>query len=399
MSTPKNPHALKQFVIALTIVLVGVSFGSWLALKKADQDMRRRHQPARGLGHDYPSRSKDVAEAKKSHDEIQPKETAAVDDFSWTNEMVWIPAGQFMMGSTNGQVDEVPVHDVEVSGFWMDKYEITNRKYQEFVQATNYETIPEKTPRAEDFPGVPQENLKPGSIVFNPPGFDIPLNNHMIWWKYEPYASWKQPEGSSSSIDSRMDHPVVHVCWFDAMAYCKWVGKRLPTEAEWEYAARGGSRNLPYVWGTEKTPDGKWPCNIFQGSFPNNNSVADGYKGTAPVGKFAANVFGLYDMAGNVWEWCSDWYLPDYYKKSPKKDPKGPDESYDPNEPGAWKRVNRGGSFLDHDSYSPGYRPTMRMKATSDSAISHTGFRCVKDGPSPQEITKILTQRAGKKDA
>ncbi|MBL6766339.1 MAG: formylglycine-generating enzyme family protein [Verrucomicrobiae bacterium] len=387
MSTPKNPHALKQFTIALTIVLVGVYFGSMLALKKADSDLRNRQAPARGLGHNPPA-------APDSDTQVSPRETTEMDDFSWTNEMVWIPGGTFQMGSTNGQPDEVPVHTVEISGFWMDRHEVSNARFREFANASKYITIAERTPRPEDFPGVPVENLKAGSIIFQPPGFDVPIgNNSHVWWAYGVNASWKRPEGENSGIDDRMDHPAVHIAWYDAMAYCKWAGKRLPTEAEWEYAARGGTNNFLYVWGNEKGDPAKPPCNIFQGSFPNNNTVVDGYKATSPGGKFPANIFGLHDMAGNVWEWCSDWYMPDYYRNSPAKNPQGPENSYDPNEPGVWKKVTRGGSFLSNDAYLAGYRPGLRMKTSADTGISDTGFRCVKTGPSPEEITKILAAR------
>lgn len=395
MSVPKNPHALRQFIIALAIVLTGVYFGSMLAVKKADADLRRRLPPAS----ERPSPARQRIEAAKKAQEaaINPKATPAEDDYSWTNGMIWIPGGSFTMGATDGQQDEVPLHEVEITGFWMDQYEVTNERYQEFAKATGFTTLSEKQPTPEEFPGVPLDKLIPGSIVFAAPGFDVPLNNHFIWWKYENHASWRRPEGKDSSIAERMDHPVVHVSWFDAQAYCKWSGTRLPTEAEWEYAARGGSKNLPYTWGTEKQPGGKWLCNIFQGSFPNNNTMVDGFNATAPVGKFPANTFGLYDMAGNVWEWCNDWYMPDYYSGSPNKDPQGPDESYDPNEPGVMKKVNRGGSFLCNDAYCAGYRPSMRMKTSTDTALSHTGFRCVKSGPSPQEIAKILASRAEEK--
>ena len=391
MSTPKNPHAAKQFTIALVIVLTGVFFGSMLALKKADADLRNRQQPARGLGHNPPSQPADT--------DVQPQATAAIDDFSWTNGMVWIPGGTFQMGYTNGQPDEFPVHEVEISGFWMDRHEVTNEKFKVFAEASGYVTIAERVPKPEDFPGVPVENLKAGSIIFVPPGFDVPLgNNSHVWWQYGVNASWRSPEGQDSGISDRMDHPAVHIAWYDATAYCKWANKRLPTEAEWEYAARGGTNNFLYVWGNETDDPTKPACNIFQGSFPNNNTVVDGYKSTAPVGKFPPNVFGLHDLAGNVWEWCSDWYMPDYYRNSPKKNPKGPDNSYDPNEPGVWKKINRGGSYLSHDSYLPGYRPSLRMKTSADTGISDTGFRCVKDGPSPEEIARILAERAGGQD-
>jgi formylglycine-generating enzyme required for sulfatase activity len=194
-----------------------------------------------------------------------------------------------------------------------------------------------------------------------------------------PGANWRHPTGPKSSIAGLEKHPVVQVCWDDAMAYAKWAGKRLPTEAEWEYAARGGLTNAAFIWGSELTPGGKWNGNIWQGKFPTENTSADGFPGTAPVATFAPNGYGLYDMAGNVWEWCADWYQPEYYAQSPAKNPPGPQESYDPNEPGVMKRVMRGGSFLCSDVYCTGYRPSARMKSSPDTALSHTGFRCVRD--------------------
>ncbi len=391
MSTPKNPHALKQFIIALVIVLTGVTFGSMLALKKADEDLRNRHLPAKGMGHNLPASPDSLTKAAKAISNKEP--TTESGDFSWTNNMVWIPSGKFTMGATNGQADEIPLHEIELDGFWMDRFEVTNEDFARFAEATGHITIAERKPKPEDFPGVPEENLVPGSIVFNPPDREVPLNNHYLWWKYEPGASWRHPTGPDSNHKTLAKHPVVHVAWLDAMAFAKWVGKRLPTEAEWEYASRSGSKNLEYTWGNEKKPGGKWLGNIFQGKFPLSNTVEDGFNGTAPVGKYPPNSFGLYDMAGNVWEWCNDWYMPDYYSKSPKKNPQGPDESYDPNEPGVWKKVNRGGSFLCNDAYCAGYRPSMRMKTSADTGIGHTGFRCVRSGPSPDEIAKILAAK------
>lgn len=297
---------------------------------------------------------------------------------SWTNEMVWIAGGTFLMGSEDGPPDELPVHQVTVDGFWMDATEVSNEQFEKFVRATHYVTIAEKKPEAKDYPTVPPDKLVAGSIVFTPrPDIDS-LENHFAWWSYVPGADWRHPEGPASSIAGREKHPVVHVAWIDAMAYCKWAGKRLPTEAEWECAARAGKDRLPFVWGQEKTPGGKWQANIWQGRFPNENTTADGFRSTAPVGSFPPNGFGLFDMAGNVWEWCQDWYMPDYYAHTPRKNPGGPDESYDPNEPGVWKRVQRGGSFLCSDSYCTGYRPSARMKASPDTGLSHTGFRCVR---------------------
>ncbi|MBI2949597.1 MAG: formylglycine-generating enzyme family protein [Verrucomicrobia bacterium] len=290
--------------------------------------------------------------------------------------MVWVPGGTFWMGSEDGLPDEKPVHQVTVEGFWMDKTEVTNEQFEEFVNATSYVTLAERKPDPKDFPGAPVENLVPGSVTFSPPPGEVALQDHYAWWKYLPGANWRRPEGPGSNIAGREKHPVVHVCWDDAMAYAKWAGKRLPTEAEWEYAARGGLDRQPYVWGKDQVPNGKWPANIWQGRFPNENTIADGFRGTAQVAAFPPNRFGLHDIAGNVWEWCLDWYRPDYYANSAAQNPQGPADSFDPNEPGLPKKVMRGGSFLCSDLYCTGYRPSARMKSSPDTGLSHTGFRC-----------------------
>jgi formylglycine-generating enzyme required for sulfatase activity len=219
----------------------------------------------------------------------------------------------------------------------------------------------------------------PGSAVFTPPANPVSLDNSLQWWQYVPGADWRHPLGPSSSIKDKENEPVVQVCYEDAAAYAKWAGKRLPTEAEWEYAARGGKVNSTYYWGNELKPGGKWIANIFQRNFPDKNTVEDGFNGTAPVKTYLPNAFGLYDMEGYVWEWCSDLYRPDYYQKSPANSPKGPDDSYDPEEPGLEKHVQRGGSFLCSDQYCIRYKAGSRGKGETSSAGNNLGFRCVKD--------------------
>lgn len=370
---PPNEHQVSpvKFIIALVAVVGLVALVSPLLSKKAGRDYATRYDEPKALGHAVPSPESMAAKAA-AH---------APHDHSWTNAMVWINGGTFQMGSEEGQPDEKPVHEVTVDGFWMDRYEVTNEQFEKFVKATSYVTIAERKPKQEDFPDAPPEALVPGAIVFTPPPGDVPLHNHMAWWRYVPGANWRHPEGPESDLKGREKHPVVQVAWFDAMAYAKWAGKRLPTEAEWEFASRGGKDKLTYIWGNEKTPDGKWLANIWQGKFPNGNTLQDGFKLQSPVGSFAPNGYGLHDMAGNVWEWTSDWYMPDYYAKSPKQNPQGPQESYDPNEPGVWKRITRGGSYLCTEAYCWGYRPAMRMKTSPDTGLNHTGFRCVRAGP------------------
>jgi formylglycine-generating enzyme len=291
--------------------------------------------------------------------------------------MVWVPGGEFYMGDADLGFDANELHLVYVDGFWMDKCEVTNEQFANFVGATKYVTDAEKQPDPRDFPKVPRQDLKPFSIVFTKPAIGMyDLDTHEGWWEVKYGASWKHPEGPSSDIKGREKHPVVHISHNDAVAYCTWAKKRLPTEAEWEFAARGGLDRMKYPWGDELTPQGKWMCNIWQGEFPIENTKEDGFEGTAPVGSFPANGYGLHDMAGNAWEWCADWYQDRYYLDSPERNPQGPESGRDPLEPGVAKRVQRGGSFLCAENYCIRYVVGSRGKAEVTSAQNHCGFRC-----------------------
>lgn len=296
--------------------------------------------------------------------------------------MVWIPGGDFWMGCADcGMPDALPVHLVAVSGFWMDSTPVTNRDFAAFVKATHYVTLAERRPDPRDFPGVPADKLVPGSSVFTAPSGPVPLDDYLQWWRYVPGADWRHPEGPRSSLTGRENHPVVHIAWEDAAAYATWAGKRLPTEAEFEFAARGGLDRNRYAWGNELRPSGRAPANIFDGHFPDADHHADGFAGTSPVTAFAPNGYGLYDMGGNVWQWCADWYRPDAYASlvPATKNPAGPPSSFDPEEPGAAKRVTRGGSFLCSDEDRSRYLVGSRGKAEISSGSSNLGFRLVVD--------------------
>ncbi|GAA4791366.1 formylglycine-generating enzyme family protein [Olivibacter ginsenosidimutans] len=293
-------------------------------------------------------------------------------------KMVLIKGGTFQMGSAEF-ADAKPIHEVSVSDFWMDEHEVTNAQFARFVEATGYITVAERALDPADFPGVSKDLLVPGSAVFTPPKEHVDLTNHLQWWKYVPGASWRRPKGPGSSIQGKENEPVVQVSYEDAEAFAKWAGKRLPTEAEWEYAARGGLKGKKYYWGDELKPKGKWVANTYQGDFPSKNSAEDGFVEAAPVKTFPANPFGLYDMEGNVWEWCSDFYRPDAYEHADRNNPKGPADSYDPTEPGLVKRVQRGGSFLCNDQYCERYKAGSRGKGEVSSASNNLGFRCVSD--------------------
>jgi formylglycine-generating enzyme required for sulfatase activity len=308
--------------------------------------------------------------------------------------MAWIPGGEFSMGCADPRLcvdggheamdDARPVHRVYVDGFWMDKTDVTNEQFAKFVAATRYVTVAEQTPQAKDFPGAPPENLVAGSTVFTPTDKPVPLDNYFQWWDYVPGANWRHPQGPDSDIKGREKYPVVQIAYPDAVAYARWAGKRLPTEAEWEFAARGGLTGATYAWGDDLHPAGKFMANTFQGRFPvrGRDTADDGFAGLAPVAQFPANGYGLFDMSGNVWQWCSDWYRADYYAQlaaqgGAARNPQGPDTSFDPAEPTQKKRVHRGGSFLCTDQYCTRYMVGTRGKGEENTAANHLGFRCV----------------------
>jgi formylglycine-generating enzyme required for sulfatase activity len=311
--------------------------------------------------------------------------------------MVWIPGGEFSMGARDplqlhdlvgiqAIADARPVHRVFVDGFWMDETEVTNEQFAAFVAATGYVTVAERTPRSEDFPGVPATALVAGSAVFTAPAAPVSLHDALQWWAYVPGASWRHPLGPGSSIEGEEREPVVHVAYEDALAYAQWAGKRLPTEAEWEFAARGGLTGNIFPWGDEFAPASRWMGNTHQGHFPDHDTGADSFAGIGPVAQFPANGYGLYDVGGNVWEWVSDWYRSDYYAElaaaeAVARNPQGPSSSHDPDEPGVPKRVHRGGSFLCTDEYCSRYSVGTRGKGDVGTSTNHLGFRTVvRDG-------------------
>ncbi|MEE9439299.1 MAG: formylglycine-generating enzyme family protein [Saprospiraceae bacterium] len=306
-------------------------------------------------------------------------------------KMLLIPSGTLYMGGNNIQSDpnEYPNHEIELSSFYMDESEVTNKEFKKFIDETGYITIAERkidwdemkkqlppyTPRPHD------SIMAPGALVFAGTTGPVSFNDPNIWWKWTIGASWQHPEGPKSDIKKKNNHPVVHIAWEDASAYCKWAKKRLPTEAEWEWAGRGGIEKMIYPWGNEKVDEGKVKGNFFQGLFPYKNTTKDGYLTTAPVKSFSPNGYGLYDMAGNVWEWCNDWYDVEYYSKKSARNPNstGPSKAYNPIAPYQQERVVRGGSFLCSEEYCSGYRSARRMGSTPDTGLNHTGCRCVRD--------------------
>ncbi len=324
-------------------------------------------------------------------------ENAAAIPAAAPDGMVWIPGGEFSMGAAEpvdpqdavgmqATRDARPVHRVSVDGFWMDRTEVTNDRFAAFVASTGYVTVAERTPRPEDLPGAPRELLVAGSLVFSPPDHAVPLDDERQWWTYEKGANWRQPLGPGSTIAGKGTYPVVHVAYEDAEAYAKWAGRRLPTEAEWEFAARGGLSGRRYPWGDEFSPGGRHMTNRHHGHFPDHDAGTDGFDGIAPVGQFPPNGYGLVDVAGNVWEWVSDWYRADSYAALPSnqvtRNPSGPSSSFDPDEPGVAKRVHRGGSFLCTDQYCSRYMVGTRGKGEVGTGTNHLGFRMVLAGRS-----------------
>jgi formylglycine-generating enzyme required for sulfatase activity len=300
-------------------------------------------------------------------------------------DMVWIPGGTFAMGSDRFYPEEGPVHEATVAGFWMDETTVTNNQFRRFVKATGYVTVAQRVPNSDDYPGALPELLVPGSAVFHKTRGPVDLRVPS-WWAYVPGADWRHPEGPGSTLNGRDRHPVVHVAYEDAEAYATWAGKSLPTEAEWERAARGGLESAVYVWGDEFAPRGKMMANTWQGEFPWQNLLTDGHEGTAPVGSFPPNAFGLHDMAGNVWQWTTDWYQ-DRHQDEPTSpccapvNPRGgtKEQSYDPLqlEMRIPRKVLKGGSYLCAPNYCLRYRPAARHPETVDTSTGHIGFRCI----------------------
>jgi len=304
-------------------------------------------------------------------------------------DMAWIPGGTFMMGSNVHYPEEAPAHQETVRGFWMDKNPVTNADFCRFVESTSYITLAERVPEAGNYPGALSHLLVPGSVVFKQPQRSVDLRNHYNWWDWVPGANWRHPEGPESTIEGRVDHPVVHVAFEDIEEYARWAGKELPDEAEWEFAARGGLEGAVYPWGNEFAPGGKLMANTWQGEFPIINLLLDGFAGTSPIGSYPPNGYGLYDMAGNVWEWTTSWFVPRGKMTSAccAGRAKGDDreKSYDPQTAKIKipRKVLKGGSFLCAANYCLRYRPAARIPQQVDTGTCHQGFRCIvrRDGP------------------
>jgi sulfatase modifying factor 1 len=300
--------------------------------------------------------------------------------------MVFIPGGTFRMGSDQHYPEEAPAHRVTIDSFWIDRTPVTNCQFREFVEATDHITFAEIPPDPKDYPGALPHMLYAGSLVFSPPARPVDLRNWSEWWTFLKGADWRHPYGPKSNIAGLDNHPVVHVACRDAEAYAKWAGKELPTEAEWEFAARGGLDGAEFAWGEALTPDGKQMANIWQGNFPHQKLATDGFERTSPVTAFPANGYGLHDMIGNVWEWMADWYSEKHEADAPKaccipENPRGAreDASYDPRLPNIRipRKVLKGGSHLCAPNYCRRYRPAARRAEPIDTSASHIGFRCI----------------------
>jgi formylglycine-generating enzyme required for sulfatase activity len=383
-TAPRHPGKWKYLTAGISLVAVLVLFGILFNSKqKSEPSGQSSHHSSEAVPTPSSPFSPTV-ENKSKQDGPAPE------------GMVWIPGGEFSMGCTlpsegictaatiHSVEDAKPIHRVYVDGFWMDKTDVTNDQFEKFVLATGYKTIAEIAPSREEFPTVPPENLVPGSTVFTPTSEPVSLDNMLLWWRYQPGADWRHPTGPQSDIKGKGNFPVVQVAYPDAVAYAKWAGKRLPTEAEWEFAARGGLTGKTYSWGDEFKPGGKSMANTYQGIFPVDDTGEDGFEGIAPVAMYPPNGYGLYDMAGNVWQWCNDWYHIDTYAQHKLKgevaiNPKGPDSPFDPAEPYEKKKVHRGGSFLCTDQYCTRYMVGTRGKGEVSTASNHLGFRCVMD--------------------
>jgi formylglycine-generating enzyme required for sulfatase activity len=346
-----------------------------------------------------------------AHGQAAPKGMVVGDGVHGPAGMVHVPDGEFLMGSDHklAQANERPAHKVRVHGFWMDQHHVTNAEFRKFVEATGYVTTAERPPEWETLrvqlpPGTPRppdSAMVAGGMVFVGTDRPVSLRDYSQWWRYAQGADWRHPTGPGSSIAGKDNHPVVQVSYEDAQAYAKWAGKRLPTEAEWEFAARGGLEQATYAWGDQFTPDGKQMANVWQGQqaqpFPVVSAKAGGALGTSPVGTFPANGYGLYDMTGNAWQWVADWYRADQFRREAALgkepvDPAGPASAWDPSEPGvpvnAPKRVTRGGSFLCNEDYCLSYRPSARRGTDPYNSMSHLGFRLVMDDSRWAELSR-----------
>jgi len=304
--------------------------------------------------------------------------------------MVWIPGGTFLMGSADFYPEERPVHEVTVDGFWMDEHQVTVAEFRRFVKETGHVTVAERPLDPTDYPDADPNLLVPGSLVFRKTNGPVPLDDYRNWWHWMPGAQWRHPSGPESGLDGKDRHPVTHVAWDDVIAYAAWAGKELPTEAEWEFAARGGLEGKTYAWGDEFAPKGKMMANTWQGEFPWQNLMLDKYDGTSPVKSFPSNGYGLFDMAGNVWEWTSDYYTPSHPDQTfhaccgpaePRLNPRveTPDQSFNVGQPGEKfpRHVIKGGSHLCAPNYCLRYRPAARQAQTVETSMAHLGFRCV----------------------